>query len=173
MKFYYEGNLLDRAEEYDHRGRRVITHNYLFDAGGRIVELLDLIHDPDEPTTDPTTYLKSRYDYDNRGNVQRVQLFTRRIGDSAAKAWQTIYYEGYDDKKNPQHPEVNYPFLPQIHTMVNNPGKITAVGADDKTILVEETYAYVYNDQGYPIGRTQRVTTTKPLPPTTVEYHYK
>ncbi|GAB3316669.1 hypothetical protein GCM10027299_07200 [Larkinella ripae] len=173
VKFFYEGKVLDRAEEYDHRNRLVITHTYLFNAEGRIVELLDLIHDPYEPTSDPVSYLKSRYEYDGRGNVQRVQSFTRRVGDPAAKAWQNTYYEGYDDKKNPQLPEVNYPFLPQMRTMVNNPGKITVKSADNNTVLVEERNTYGYNEQGYPVRRTQQVTTTKPLPTTTVNYHYK
>lgn len=173
VKFFYEGKVLDRAEEYDHKSRLVITHTYLFNAEGRIVELLDLIHDPYEPTTDPVSYLKSNYEYDSRGNVQRVQQSTRRVGDPAATPWQTVYYEGYDDKKNPEHPEINYPFLPQMRTMVNNPGKITVKSADGKTVLVEEKLTYAYNEQGYPIRRTRQVTTTQPLPTTIIDYHYQ
>ncbi|RYD87972.1 MAG: hypothetical protein EOP50_19875, partial [Sphingobacteriales bacterium] len=45
VKFYYEGKLLDKTEEYDHRDRLVVSHFYLFGAEGRLVELLDQIHD--------------------------------------------------------------------------------------------------------------------------------
>ncbi|GAB3914203.1 hypothetical protein GCM10028803_59220 [Larkinella knui] len=173
VKFYYEGKMLDKTEEYDHRNRLALSHFYLFSVEGRLVELLDQIHDTDNDTFETATFIKYRYEYDNRGNVTQAQGFIRKPGASSFKPWQTVYYEGYDDKKNPNLPVVSYPFLSQERTQVNNPGRITVKNADDQSIISVQTLTYQYNEQGYPTRETQQLTTTKPFPATTVDYQYE
>ncbi|WP_421828730.1 hypothetical protein [Larkinella sp.] len=173
VKFYYEGKLLDKTEEYDHRNRLVVSHFYLFGAEGRLVELLDQIHDTDNDTFETATFIKYRYEYDSRGNVTQTQSFIRKPGSASFKAWETVAYEGYDDRKNPHQPLVQYPYLPQERTMVNNPGKITVKRSEDQSVISVLTLTYQYNQQGYPTHKTQQMTTTKPFPASTVYYHYE
>ena len=99
VKFYYEGKLFDKTEEYDHLHRLVVTHLYLFNADNQLVELLDQIHNPNDESAGQVEYVKHRYEYDGKINVQRVYSFTRRTGDAAFIPWQTISYEGYDTKR--------------------------------------------------------------------------
>ncbi|RRA99804.1 hypothetical protein [Larkinella rosea] len=173
VKFYYEGKLFDKTEEYDHKNRLVVTHFYLFNADGRLVELLDQIHNTDNDTFENSSFIKYRYTYDNRGNVQSIEGFSRRPGDSAFKATQTSYYEDYDDKKNPNNPVASYPFVPQESIQVNNPGKITTRNAVTQAVLSTEMLTYQYNAEGYPTQRTRQVTTTRTYPASTVYYHYE
>lgn len=173
VTFFYEGKLFDKTEEYDHKNRLVVTHFYLFNADGQLVELLDQIHDPNSDSTALDSFIKFRYEYDNQKNVQRVFSFTRKADDSSFKPWQSVYYENYDDKKNPYNSLPHYPFVAQSCTQVNNPGKITIKRSDDQSILSVLTMTYTYNEQGYPTRKTQQLTTNRPLPPSTLDYHYQ
>jgi hypothetical protein len=173
VKYVYEGNLVDKTEEYDHKNRLVITHFYLFNNDNQLVELLDQYHDSNEVGTNSSSYVKHRYEYDGQKNVQRVVSSRRRAGDSTFTAWLITTYENYDYKKNPNNTLVQYPFVHQACTQVNNPGKITTRNAIDQSINSVETLTYAYDQQGYPIRRTTQLTTTTPFPPTTVLYHYE
>lgn len=173
VKFFYEGKLFDRTEEYDHRNRLIVTHFYLFNAEGQLVELLDQIHDPYSDSTDLSSFVKFRYEYDNQKNVQRIFSFTRKAGDTSFKPWQSVHYEGYDDKKNPYNSLPHYPFVAQSCTQVNNPGKIITKRSDDQSVLSVLTMTYTYNAQGYPTRKTQQLTTTNPLAARVLDYHYE
>lgn len=171
VTFFYEGKLLDKAEEYDHKGRLVVTHFYLFNGEGQLVELLDQIHDTE--TGSVQSFVKYRYEYEGQKNVQRVLSFRKNVKDPTFKPWQHVYYENYDTKKNPHLPQVAYPFVEATATQVNNPGKVTVREASDESVIMIETYTYTYNTKGYPLQRTQQLTTTRPLPAVTVSYQYQ
>ncbi|PMD88624.1 hypothetical protein BWI97_25250 [Siphonobacter sp. BAB-5405] len=171
VTFFYEGKLLDKTEEYDHKGRLVVTHFYLFNGEGQLVELLDQIHDTE--TAAVQSFIKHRYEYEGQRNVQRVLSFRKNVNDPTFTPWQNVYYEHYDTKKNPHLPQVSYPFVEVTATQVNNPGKVTVRDARDESLLSVEIYAYTYGAQGYPLKKTQQLSTTHPLPAVTVSYQYQ
>ena len=171
VKFFYEGKLFDRTEEYDHKNRLVITHFYLFNTDNQLVELLDQYYDTTGGGTE--LYVKHRYEYDGQKNVQRVITLRRRVGDTTFTPWQTTTYEQYDQQKNPNNTLAHYPFVEQVCTQVNNPGKIITRNDTDQSINSVETLTYAYDPQGYPIRKTSQRTTSQSLPATDMFYQYE
>jgi len=149
-KYYYQGNRVQKTEEYDHKNRLVITHTYTFDPQNRLVQVIDDITDPDDQTS---AKLKHTYEYDQRGNLTYLKDYQFNPTTQAYDLTYTQAWEGYDNGKNPDNLRLLFPYLPGVVLQVNNPGKKRVI---QKSGMVTETqtYTYQYNEKGYPSQRT-------------------
>jgi hypothetical protein len=96
-KYHYQGNALQKTEEYDHKNRLVITHTYTFDAQNRLVQIIDDITDPDDQTT---AKLKHTYEYDQRGNLTYLKDFQLNPTTQVYDLTYTQAWEGYDNGRD-------------------------------------------------------------------------
>ncbi|MEO6283216.1 MAG: hypothetical protein ABIN80_24075 [Dyadobacter sp.] len=168
--FFYRGNILDKTEEHDHRNRLSVSHFYLFSNEGRLLEVLDQVHDADSSTKD--YFIKNRYEYDQNSNVMLVKSsISRAVGEKFAE-WLEVRYEEYDTKLNPDPGFINYPFVGGKSMRLNNAGKITVRDMKTQSIVSVQHNSYTYNSQGYPIRKVQELSSAGARTKTTLDYHY-
>lgn len=105
------------------------------------------------PTTGATTFLKSVFGYDKRGNLNRVDTYAKSASENAFVLQETVLYSDFDDKINPTGWMLRTPYLPQFRWQFNNPRKKTVILAIAQT-KKETTYSYTYNDRGLPASQT-------------------
>jgi hypothetical protein len=123
VKFYYEGSLPSKSEEYDHKNCLAIIHYYTYNLSGQLVELFDHIVDTYDNSTESFSYVKHECEYNGQPNVQPINSFRQKKAESDFTPWLSYHYEGYDNKKNPHIAQIHYPFVVQSVTQVNNPVK--------------------------------------------------
>lgn len=173
VKYIYEGNVLKKTEEYDNKGRLVITHHYTFGAKGQLTEVRDVINDLEEQAQ---RQLKRTYEYDAKGNVTAIREYYLNVGADAFTQTSVTTYEGYDDKKNVESQLDLYPYLPQLRLRVNNPTrKIRTDTSNGNRVTWVEEYTYDYHAEGYPVKKVIKITVpgADPVPPRTAVYAYQ
>ncbi|MBD0259810.1 MAG: hypothetical protein ICV83_29175 [Cytophagales bacterium] len=172
VKYVYEGNVLKKTEEYDHKGRLVITHYYTF-GGNRLTEVRDVINDLDDQSQ---RQLKRTYEYDAKGNLTAQREYYLNVGTEAFVQTEVTTFEGYDDKKNPEGQLDVYPYLPHVRLRVNNPARKTRTATTNgsRVTWIEE-YTYEYNAEGYPLKKVTKITVpgADPVPLRTGTYEYQ
>jgi hypothetical protein len=173
VRYVYEGNVLKKTEEYDHKGRLVIVHHYTFGGNNRLTEVRDVVNDLDDHSQ---RQLKRTYEYDAKGNLTALREYYLNVGTDAFVQTEVTTFEGYDDKKNPEGQLDVYPHLPHLRLRVNNPARKTrtATTDGDRVIWIEE-YTYEYNAEGYPLKKVTKITVpgADPVPPRTGTYEYQ
>jgi hypothetical protein len=153
VKYVYQGDVLQKTEEYDHKDRLVVSHTYSFDASKRLTQVLDHITDPLDGTAG---HLKKTYAYDNRGNLLTYREYHLQANTQTYELQLSYNYEGYDDQKSPNELSLIFPHLPQIKFQVNNPSKRTIL-LKDGSVKEEQTYSYQYRVDGYPSSKTTHI----------------
>jgi hypothetical protein len=149
-KYHYQGNVLQKTEEYDHKNRLVITHTYTFDQQKRLLQIIDDITDPVDQAT---AKLKHTYEYDQRGNLTYLKDYQFNPSTQTYDLTYTQAWEGYDNQKNPDNLRLSFPYLPGVTLQVNNPGKKSVIQTNG-IVTETQTYSYQYNEKGYPTQRT-------------------
>jgi uncharacterized Fe-S cluster-containing radical SAM superfamily enzyme len=91
VKYVYEGNVLRKTEEYDHKGRLVITHHYTFGSNNQLTEIRDLINDLDDHSQ---RQLKRTYEYDAKGSLTALREYYLNVGTDAFVQTEVITFEG-------------------------------------------------------------------------------
>ncbi|MDO1444936.1 hypothetical protein Q0590_01670 [Rhodocytophaga aerolata] len=169
-KYYYEGTVLKKMEEYDNSNRLRLTHTYIYNSNGRLTESLSQVHDLFEGEANQ---FKHVYAYDARGNLTEQKLFNKLPNQTTFTLSSITRYEGYDDKKSVDNLAIVFPYLPGITFYVNNPGKQTTLAADGTTISFVNSSTYSYNEKGYPAQKTVRIETSPQVEPQTASYEYE
>ncbi|HEX8532005.1 MAG TPA: hypothetical protein VF646_18350 [Cytophagales bacterium] len=173
VKYVYEGDVLKKTEEYDHKGRLLITHHYTFGGNNRLTEVRDVVNDLDNQSQ---RQLKRTYEYDAKGNLTALREYYLNVGTEAFVQTEVTTFEGYDDKKNPEGQLDVYPYLPHLRLRVNNPAKKTRTATTDgNRVTWIEAYTYEYNAEGYPSKKVTKITVPNadPVPPRTGTYEYQ
>jgi hypothetical protein len=170
IQFFYRGNILDKTEEYDHRNRLAISHFYLFSNEGRLLEVLDRVHDADTSAKD--YFIKNLYDYDQNGNVTVMKSSISKAVGEKFNAWLEVRYEDYDNKENPDPGFINYPFVNGKSIQQNNAGRITVRDLRTDSIVSVQENSFTYNEQGYPTQKTQQLSSSGVQTKTSLDYHY-
>lgn len=170
IRFFYWDHILEKTEEYDHKNRLAVTHFYQFSDAGRLLEVLDQVHDADSSTKD--YFIKNRYEYDQNGNVILTKSSINKAAGEKFTAWLEVRYEDYDNKENPYPGFINYPFVAGKSIQQNNAGKITVTDLKTQSVVSVQLDSYIYNNQGYPIRKTQQLSSSGVQTKTLLDYHY-
>jgi hypothetical protein len=171
VKYVYEGNVLKKTEEYDHKGRLLITHHYAFGGNNRLTEVRDVINDLDDHSQ---RQLKRTYEYDAKGNLTALREYYLNVGTDAFVQTEVITFEGYDDKQNPEGQLDVYPYLPHLRLRVNNPARKTRTATTDGNRVTWSEYTYAYHTEGYLLKKVTKITVpgSDPVPLRTATYEY-
>ncbi len=169
-KYYYEGTVLKKMEEYDNNNRLRLAHTYTYSSNGRLTESLSQVHDLFEGEANQ---FKLTYTYDTQGNLTEQKLTNKLPNQTTFTLSSITRYEGYDDKKSVDNLTVVFPYLPGITFYVNNPGKQTTLGPDSTTVSFVHSSTYSYNEKGYPAQKTVRIETSPQVEPQTASYEYE
>ncbi|ULQ56062.1 hypothetical protein KJS94_15545 [Flavihumibacter rivuli] len=151
--YTYEGNNVASAVIYTNNDRKFATHYFKYNTGGRLVEVLEDIAQPDP---DGASGVKILLSYYGNGNLKQMEYQYRKTGETTFKPGMVKYYETYDDKPNPVKASILEHFLPGLVLQYNNPLIIRteSVGSADKTL---NRFAYKYDENGYPLERSNRI----------------
>jgi hypothetical protein len=153
VKYYYNGPVLEKSEEYDHKGRLAVTHYYKFSPGHQPLEIRDVITDPTEGNR-VTGELKHVYEYDNRGNniVQKEYVKDLNTGKFALNL--SVHFDGFDTHKCVENATALSPYVPHARRWTNNYASRTLKDKDGKVVQTPQLYTFEYNEAGYPVRKT-------------------
>jgi hypothetical protein len=154
VKYFYKGGVLEKSEEYDHKGRLAVTHYYAFDTGNRPLEIRDVITDPTEGNR-VTGELKRVYEYDNKGNntVQKEYVKDMSTGDFTLNL--STHYEGFDGNKYVENATALNPYVPHARLWTNNYASRTLKDKNGNVLQPPLLYTFECNAEGYPVRKTQ------------------
>ncbi|MDF2518194.1 MAG: hypothetical protein K0R59_3490 [Sphingobacterium sp.] len=153
LKFYYESpGVIEHTEEFDHKGRVVVTHSYHYDMKGFLKEIIDRLHLGDNEGT----FIKNSYNYDQNGNLTVVMAAILHPGSKNFVPWRETYYKEYDNKINILPLSMNHPYIVFNNLPRHNSRKITSIDTKTGAILSIFKNEYVYDDYGYPLSLIQR-----------------
>lgn len=169
-KYYYEGTVLKKMEEYDNKNRLRLTHHYTFNNQGQLKESVSQVHDLVEGEANQ---IQQIYSYNSRGNLTEHKMYNKPEGQPAFALSAITKYEAYDDKKSVDNLTIVFPYLPGTKFYENNPGKQTMFGPDATTIISAQSYTYFYNDKGYPVQKSAYVQPAPPADPLPALYEYE
>ncbi|MCB0534238.1 MAG: hypothetical protein KDD14_18695 [Saprospiraceae bacterium] len=147
-QFLYHGNLIHKTRELYPGGALAKEVTYLYSNNRMAQETWRIPSIPGEPDD----VYKHVFGYDNRGNLNKVEVF-EQTGVDQFKLLETTTYSDFDDKINPLSWQLRYPYIPQLRLQFNNPRKVS-VQAEDGTVSTT-TYAYEYNAQGLPVSNQE------------------
>lgn len=147
--FIYEDGRLTGSEFYNRHGTSYAVHEYNFNGGGQLTQIVEIIQDPMD-----VTHIRSRMEYDQRGNLTKRTLEQRKTGEQEYTLSSTTYYEQYDNKWNPVPGEIWGHYLPNLVINMNNPLRIRELSADG-TVAYISYFNYTYGEDGYPLWREQ------------------
>mgnify|MGYP001294259727 CR=1 FL=1 len=164
MQYQYQGGWIEKVRKVI-PATGAVTEEVNYSIGNR--RITQEIRRFTSPTTGATTFLKSVFGYDDRGNLNRVDTYAKTASGNAFVLQETVLYSDFDDKINPTSWMLRTPYLPQVRWQINNPRKKTVILAIAQTKKVT-TYSYTYNEQGLPASQT----TNGEGGPLTVYYQY-
>ncbi len=153
VKYFYKNGVLEKSEEYDHKGRLAVTHYYVFATGHWPREIRDVITDPTDGNR-VTGELKHVYEYDHRGNntVQKEYVKDLSTGEFALNL--SIHFEGFDANKCVENATALNPYVPHARRWTNNYASRTLKDKDGKVMQTPQLYTFEYNAEGYPVRKT-------------------
>lgn len=166
-KYTYKNGLIAHAQRIIPGTGAVVEEVTFTRNNNRIVQELRRYT---SPANGATYTSKSVFGYDDRGNLNKVELYSKNGYPQSPEPLvlqMTTLYSEFDDKINPSSWMLRSPSLPQIRWQMNNPRKKTVILAIAQTTEVT-TYSYVYNQNGLPASQTKY----GPGGPVTVHYHY-
>jgi YD repeat-containing protein len=169
-KYYYEGSIPKKMEEYDNKNRLRLSHTYTFGAGGKLKESLSQVHDLVEGEANQ---IKQTYTYDNLGNLTEHKIYNKLQEQTEFSLSSITRYEEYDNKKSVDNLTYEFPYLPEIRFYTNNPGRRTIFGPNGSTVINAFLYTYAYNDKGYPVQKSVLLQTSPEIIPITASYQYE
>jgi YD repeat-containing protein len=149
---YYNGQGVEKAQELFPGGAVMNDFTYLYN-NKRIVAIIRKI--ANAPGEAPTTY---RYElgYDNKGNLNQIKTFeqlSQPVNGNPYKLLETTTFSDFDDKVNPIHWNLQFPYLPQVRWQFNNPRRKQIKTEGGATLVY--TYTYTYDTKGLPIEQRE------------------
>jgi hypothetical protein len=154
VHFLYNGNLLDKAIEYDKLDRPLKEYHYTYRADNKLEIRVTYKVDLDNSKTE---YQKQTYKYDARGNLVIMEDYFKNNTTDQFDLATRFFFEDFDDKKAAIPFLATFPYLPQFTSWVNNPGVKYAQNKDGYELAGRERYGYTYNVEGYPTTQTRSV----------------
>lgn len=157
--YYYNDKLIEKTQVLFPGGALYTDYTYLYNDNYIIGLIVKQAAAPNEPFI----IYKHLFDYDNRGNLIKDELFILQQmpdGKEQYALQSTTTYGDFDNKINPVGWMLKYPFLPQIAWHVNNPGfeKYQVTNGAVQTTR----YTYEYNNANLPVlRRTNQNGSTK------------
>jgi hypothetical protein len=152
--FFYHGNRLDKAIEYDKLDRPLKEHQYTFGADNKLASRFTYKMDLNNVKTE---YHKQVYQYDVRGNLVVMEDYYLNPASNQLELSTRFFFEDFDDKKAAIPFLAVYPYLPQVTSWVNNPQVKYARNKDGYELVGRERHSYTYNAAGYPTSQTRSV----------------
>lgn len=154
VNVFYNDQLVEKAQELYPGGEVLNDYTYLYNNKRIIGIIRKAANDPGEV---PTTY-KYEFGYDDKGNLNQIKTLEQLpqpVNGNLYKLLETTTYSDFDDKVNPLHWQLQFPYLPQVRWQFNNPRR-KEVKIEGGTTSVH-TYAYVYNGQGLPTEMSETI----------------
>ncbi len=153
VKYFYNGAVLEKSEEYDQQGRLAITHYYVFAPGHRPLEIRDVITDPTDGNR-VTGELKRVYEYDGRGNNTVQKEYVKDLATGNFTLNLSTHYEGFDTHKYVENATALNPCVPHARLWNNNYASRTLKDKNGKIIHLPQLYTFECNEEGYPVRKT-------------------
>ena len=153
--FYYNGNRLDKAMEYDKLDWPLKEYHYTYRPDNKIEARLTFKVDLDNNKTE---YHKQVYKYDTRGNLAIMEDYYKNNATNQLELSTRFFFDDFDDKKAAIPFLATFPYLPQVTSWANNPRGKYAQNKDGYELTGRERYGYTYNANGYPNSQTRSVT---------------
>jgi hypothetical protein len=153
VKYFYKGNVLEKSEEYDHKGRLAVTHYYTFGTGHRPLQIRDVITDPTEGNR-VTGEIKRVYEYDGRGNNTMQKEFVKDLATGEFALNLSTHYEGFDTHKYVENATALNPYVPHARLWTNNYASRTLKDKTGKVLQPPQLYTFECNQEGYPVRKS-------------------
>lgn len=153
VKYYYRGDVLEKSEEYDQKGRLAITHYYTFGNRNEPLEIRDVITDPTDGNR-VTGELKHLFEYDFRGNNTVQKEFVKNLATGTFDLNYSIHFDGFDQNKYVENAVSLDPFVPHAVRWINNFSSRTLKDKNGNIMQPPQLYTYECDQQGYPVRKS-------------------
>lgn len=153
VKYYYKGDVLEKSEEYDPKGRVAVTHYYTFGNRNQPLEIRDVITDPTEGNR-VTGELRHVFEYDGRGNNTVQKEYVKNLTTGTFDLNYSIHFEGFDNNMYVENAVALNPFVPHAVRWTNNYATRTLKDKNGNPMQPPQTYSFEYNEAGYPIRKS-------------------
>jgi hypothetical protein len=153
VKYYYKGNVLEKSEEYDQRGRLAVTHYYVFSTQNQPLEIRDVITDPADGNR-VTGELKRVYEYDGRGNNTVQKEYVKDLATGTFALNLSTHYEGFDNNKYVENATALNPYVPHARLWTNNYASRTLKDKNGNPLQPPQLYSFECNAAGYPVRKS-------------------
>jgi hypothetical protein len=141
VKYYYNGPVLQKSEEYDHKGRLAVTHYYVFSTRNQPLEIRDVITDPAEGNR-VTGELKHVFEYDAKGNNTVQKEFVKDLNTGAFTLNLSMHFDGFDTNKHVENATALNPYVPHARLWTNNYTSRTLKDKDGKVLQPPQLYTF-------------------------------
>ncbi|PSR56951.1 hypothetical protein AHMF7605_27380 [Adhaeribacter arboris] len=147
--YSYNGPVLEKATEYNLIGKPLVEYVFTFNNQQQLITQVKFFFETDDQKREQE---KSTYRYDERGNLNEVGLYYKDPVTQQFKLTSVFHFSDFDDKVN-VIPYLNSPYLPHIPFWKNNPGSKKVENVTTGAFSAEESYTYVYHENGLPNKR--------------------
>lgn len=153
VKYFYKDTVLEKSEEYDHKGRLAVTHYYLFASGHWPREIRDVITDPTDGNR-VTGELKRVYEYDHKGNNIVQKEYVKDLATGTFTLNLSTHYEGFDTNRYVENATALNPYVPHARLWTNNYASRTLKDKNGNVLQPPQLYTFECNEEGYPVRKS-------------------
>jgi hypothetical protein len=153
VKYYYKGGVLEKSEEYDHKGRLAVTHYYVFSTRHQPLEIRDVITDPTDGNR-VTGELKHVYEYDAKDNNTVQKEYVKDLATGTFALNLSMHFEGFDNNKYVENATALNPYVPHARLWANNYASRTLKDKNGNNLQPPQLYTFECNAAGYPVRKS-------------------